>query len=54
MNSPSAPSHGLMVSAEILFHFYDGNGRLAMAVGKGRCARDALPLTFDIGVFITI
>ena len=32
----------------------DENWRLKMPVGKGRCARDALPHTFDIGVFKTI
>ena len=29
----------------------DGNCRLTMPVGKGRCARDALPHAFHIGVF---
>ena len=29
----------------------DGNCRLTMPVGKGRCARDALPQAFHIGVF---
>ena len=28
----------------------DGNCRLTMPVGKGRCARDALPHAFHIGV----
>ena len=32
----------------------DGNCRLTMPVGKGRCARDALPHTFDMGVFRTV
>ena len=30
---------------------YDGNCRLTMPVGKGRCARDALPHAYHIGVF---
>ena len=29
----------------------DGNCRLTMPVGKGRCARDALPRAYHIGVF---
>ena len=29
----------------------DGNCRLAMSVVKGCCARDALPQTFNIGLF---
>ena len=29
----------------------DGNCRLTIPVGKGRCARDALPHAFQIGVF---
>ena len=29
----------------------DGNCRLTMPVGKGRCARDALPHAFHFGVF---
>ena len=29
----------------------DGNCRLTMPVGKGRCARDALPHAFHIAVF---
>ena len=29
----------------------DGNCRLTIPVGKGRCARDALPHAFHIGVF---
>ena len=29
----------------------DGKRRLALPVVRGRCTRDALPHTFDIGVF---
>ena len=29
----------------------DGNGRLTIPIVKGRCARDALPHAFHIGVF---
>ena len=32
----------------------DGNCRLTMPIGKGRCASDALLHTFDIGVFEVI
>ena len=32
----------------------DGNRRLTMPVGKGRCAQDAPPHTFEIGGFKTI
>ena len=32
----------------------DGNCHLTMPVSKGRCARDALPHTFVIGVFKTV
>ena len=32
----------------------DGNCRLTMPVGKGRCAHDALAQTFDIGMFKTV
>ena len=33
-------------------HLNDGNCRLTMPADKGRYARDALPHTFDIGVFL--
>ena len=43
--TPIVMSHGAL---------NDGNCRLTMPVGRGRCAHDTLPHTFDISVFKTV
>ena len=45
------PFHALLPLLRHVVPLNDGNCRLTMPVGKGRCARDALPHAFHIGVF---
>ena len=45
------PFHALLPLLRHVGPLNDGNCRLTMPVGKGRCARDALPHTFHVGVF---
>ena len=51
MCSKREPFHALLPLLRHVVPLNDGNCRLTMPVGKGRCARDALPHAFHIGVF---
>ena len=51
MCSKREPFHALLPLLRQVVLLNDGNCRLTMPVGKGRCARDALPRAFHIGVF---
>ena len=51
MCSKREPFHVLLPLLRHVAPLNDGNCRLTMPVGKGRCARDALPHAFHIGVF---
>ena len=51
MCSKREPFHALLPLLRHVAPLNDGNCRLTMPVGKGRCARDALPHAFHIGVF---
>ena len=51
MCSKREPFHTLLPLLRHVVPLNDGNCRLTMPVGKGRCARDALPHAFHIGVF---
>ena len=51
MCSKREPFHALLPLLRHVVLLNDGNCRLTMPVGKGRCARDALPHAFHIGVF---
>ena len=51
MCSKREPFHALLPLLRHVVPLNDGNCRLTMPVGKGRCARDALPQAFHIGVF---
>ena len=51
MCSKREPFHALPPLLRHVVPLNDGNCRLTIPVVKGRCARDALPHAFDIGVF---
>ena len=51
MCSKREPFHALLPLLRHVVPLNDGNCGLTMPVGKGRCARDALPHAFHIGVF---
>ena len=51
MCSKREPFHALLPLLRHVVPLNDGNCRLTMPVGKGRCALDALPNAFHIGVF---
>ena len=51
MCSKREPFHALLPLLRHVVPLDDGNCRLTMPVGKGRCARDTLPPAFHIGVF---
>ena len=51
MCSKREPFHALLPLLRHVVPLNDGNCRLTMPVGKGRCARDALPHAFHISVF---
>ena len=51
MCSKQEPFHALPPLLRHVVPLNDGNCRLTIPVVKGRCARDALPHAFDIGVF---
>ena len=51
MCSKREPFHALLPLLRHVAPLNDGNCRLTMPVGKERCARDALPHAFHIGVF---
>ena len=51
MCSKREPFHALLPLLRHVVPLNDGNCRLTMPVGKGRCARDAQPHAFHIGVF---
>ena len=51
MCSKREPFHALLPLLCHVVPLNNGNCRLTIPVVKGRCARDALPHAFDIGVF---
>ena len=51
MYSKWEPFHALLPLLRHVVPLNDGNCRLTMPVIKGRCAREALPHAFSIGVF---
>ena len=51
MGSKRKPFHELLPLLRHVVPLNDGNRRLTIPVVKGRCARDALPHVFHIGVF---
>ena len=51
MYSKREPFHALLPLLRHVVPFNDGNCRLTIPVVKGRCAREALPHAFNIGVF---
>ena len=51
MCSKREPFHALLPLLRHVAPLNDRNCRLTMPVGKGRCAHDALPHAFHIGVF---
>ena len=53
-NTKREPFRVLLALLRHVVSLTDGNYRLTMSVGKGRCARDALPLPFDNDVFKTV
>ena len=48
------PCRGLLPVLRHMVPLNDGNCRLTMPVGRGRCTRRALPQTFDIGMFKSV
>ena len=51
MCSKREPFHALLSLLRHVVPLNDGNCRLTIPVVKGRCAREALPHSFNIGVF---
>ena len=51
MCSKREPFHALLPLLRHVSPLHDGNCRLTIPVIKGRCAREALPHVFNIGVF---
>ena len=51
---PQTPTNRLFTLLHHVVPLNDGNCRLIMPVVKGRCARDALPYTFDIDEFKSV
>ena len=51
MCSKREPFHALLPLLRHVVPLNDGNCRLTIPVVKGRCAREALPHAFNIGVF---
>ena len=51
MCSKREPFHALLPLLRHVVPLNDGNCRLTIPVVKGRCAREALPHAFSIGVF---
>ena len=51
MCSKRGPFHALLPLLRHVVPLNDGNCRLTIPVVKGRCAREALPHAFNIGVF---
>ena len=51
MYSKREPFHAILPLLRHVVPLNDGNCRLTIPVVKGRCAREALPQAFNIGVF---